>query len=116
MKSSVPAALALLAAALLSPSGARTAPESRGLLVKAGLVLPVEGPPIRSGAVLCRDGKIVAVGEAQMVDGGDAEVVDLGLRAVLTPGLVAVSSGLASPGAGAPESVAPAVRALDGFD
>jgi imidazolonepropionase-like amidohydrolase len=108
------AAAALAAAALLPRPGA--AAEDGALLVRAGTVIPVEGEPISAGAVLCRDGKIEAVGRAADVRADDARVVDLGPDAVILPGLVAVSSGLAAPGAGAPQSVAPEVRALDAFD
>ncbi len=106
--------LVILAAALLAaPAGADG---GKDLLVRAGTVVPVEGEPISPGAILCRDGKIVAVGKAQDVAAGGAEVLDLGPHAVILPGLVAVGSGLAAPGAGVPESMAPEVRAIDGFD
>jgi len=111
----------LLPALLLAAAaGAPPAPAADGpappLLVRAGTVVPVEGPTLRPGAVLCRDGKIVAVGAPSEVDAAGARVIDLGPHAVVMPGLVAVSSGLAAPGAGTPMSVAPEVRAIDAFD
>ena len=105
----------LLAAAAAPPVSAADEP-APPLLLRAGTVIPVEGPTLRPGAVLCRDGKIVAVGAPADVDAEGARVIDLGPHAVVMPGLVAVSSGLASPGAGVPESVAPEVRAIDSFD
>jgi imidazolonepropionase-like amidohydrolase len=114
-----------VAAAVAGLPGARAAVEGgaspaaapgRALLVRAGRVIPVEGDPISPGAVLCRGGKVVALGSPAAVAADGAEVIDLGPHAVVLPGLVAVSSGLAAPGAGVPESVAPQVRALDGFD
>lgn len=70
------AALLLLAAA----------PAAQDLAVRADLLHPVSGPPIRDGVVVVRGGKIAAVGPASAVD------VPPGLRvlraAVATPGLV----------------------------
>ena len=104
--------LALMAAALLCAP----AEGPKDLLVRAGTLVPGEGEPQSPGAVLCRGGKIVALGKDAEAGAAGAEVIDLGPRAVILPGLVAAASGLASPGAGVPESLAPEVRALDGFD
>ncbi len=116
LRASAFAALSLCALAA-RPGVAAPAPADGDLLVRAGTVLPVDGPPIRDGAVLCRGGKIAAVGTRTAVgEPAGVEVLDLGPHAFLLPGLVAAASGLGAPGAGGPESVAPEIRALDGFD
>ncbi len=62
---------------------------SRGgsLVVRAGLVLPVSGDPIRNGSVAIHDGRIVGVGHDVAVPPG-ARVIDAGPDAVVTPGLL----------------------------
>ena len=55
----------------------------------ADLVCPVDGPPIRRGAVLTSSGRVLAVGEEAFVRPAEtvAEERDFG-RAILIPGLV----------------------------
>jgi cytosine/adenosine deaminase-related metal-dependent hydrolase len=69
-------------------SSARTPPDS-SLLIRAAWVAPMIAPPFRDGAVVCRAGRITAVGDARTLHAAnpDAHVHDAG-DAVLLPGLV----------------------------
>jgi len=76
-------------------------------LLQADWVLPVSGPPLRRGAVVVRDGEIVAVGDATVLRGDLwAEPVREFPGCVLMPGLVnththleySAFQGLRSPG------------------
>ncbi|MCY2959211.1 MAG: amidohydrolase family protein [Planctomycetota bacterium] len=103
----------LLALAAISP--APTWSGSGTVVLRAGSVHVVEGGRvIENGAVILRDGKIVAVGADLAVPPG-ARVVDYGPDAVLTPGLVAADSNYGAP---RPDerSADPFLRALDNFD
>jgi aminodeoxyfutalosine deaminase len=57
------------------------------IVLQAGWVLPVDGPPIRNGSVAIGDARVVALGPRGMLEAGAAEVRDLG-PGVLMPGLV----------------------------
>jgi imidazolonepropionase-like amidohydrolase len=74
---------ALCAAAVIAPG---STPATQTIAITGGKVYPVSGPPIESGTVLIRDGKIVAVGASVTVP-SDAEKVDASGKWV-TPGLV----------------------------
>src|SRR5690606_3345054 len=75
-----------------APSSRRTestADRPVARLWRAAWVLPVEGPPLRDGAVAVAEDRIAAVGPAAALRARHpaAEAVDLG-RAILLPGLV----------------------------
>ncbi|HEX6815018.1 MAG TPA: amidohydrolase family protein [Gemmatimonadaceae bacterium] len=74
---------ALCAAAVIAPGSTLAA---QTIAITGGKVYPVSGPPIESGTVLIRDGKIVAVGASVTVP-SDAEKVDASGKWV-TPGFV----------------------------
>jgi imidazolonepropionase-like amidohydrolase len=74
---------ALCAAAVIAPG---STPATQTIAITGGKVYPVSGPPIESGTVLIRDGKIVAVGASVTVP-SDAEKVDASGKWV-TPGFV----------------------------
>ncbi|HKD99787.1 MAG TPA: amidohydrolase family protein, partial [Planctomycetota bacterium] len=57
------------------------------VVVRAGLVLPMAGEPIRDGAVSVYDGRIIGVGRDVPVPPG-VRVIDAGRDAVITPGLI----------------------------
>jgi len=66
----------------------QTADEAGGtVVVRAGLVVPVSGPPIANGSVAIQNGRIVSVGASVAVPRG-ARVIDAGPQAVVTPGLI----------------------------
>ena len=63
-------------------------PAGNGLLVRAGMVLPIAGPPIPDGALRVRAGEITAVGPAAALPPEPGEtVLDLP-DCILLPGLV----------------------------
>jgi cytosine/adenosine deaminase-related metal-dependent hydrolase len=58
------------------------------MIIRASLVVPMDGPPIRNGAVVVDDNEIVAVGSFEELSASDeGGVVDLG-ESVLLPGLI----------------------------
>jgi len=94
---------------------ARAAPETSGALyVTAAELHTGTGDVFRPGAVSVVDGKIVAVGRP------DDVAVPPGARriegAAVVPGLVAAQTEHLAKGGEDPNSVAPDVRALDGYD
>jgi len=82
--------------------------------VRAGKLYTGEGAPLENAWIVIRGGKIVEVRA-----GGDAppgaKVVDASAKVVI-PGLVDAHTALADAGRDGDESVAPDVRAIDGFD
>jgi imidazolonepropionase-like amidohydrolase len=83
--------LAGLALGLLLILG-RSAAHAQTIAIEGGTVHPVSGPPIESGTVLLRDGRIVAVGTAIAVP-PDAIRIDATGRWV-TPGLIQTATTL----------------------
>jgi imidazolonepropionase-like amidohydrolase len=94
------------------------------LVVRGGTVLPVSGPPIADGAVLVRDGRIVAVGPASSIPvPAGAEVIS---GAFVLPGLVDAFGTVGLTGelnqpfdqdhAETSDTVWPALRVLDAWD
>jgi imidazolonepropionase-like amidohydrolase len=81
--------------------------------VRAGKIVTLAGPPIINGVILIKNGKIAAVGKKVAVP---KDAIEIDARAkVVIPGLVAAFSTLADQ-ADSEESVAPDVRAREGFD
>jgi hypothetical protein len=74
-------------------------PESPWLAIVGGDVYTVTDGVVRGGTVLCRDGRIVAVGDAVRVPDGARRVDARGMR--VYPGLVAVNSSGLIRGSGA---------------
>ena len=85
--------------------GAGPDPPAPGLL-RAAIVLPIAGPPIRDGAVGIRDGRLAAVGAwPEVRDAWPAgPVLDLGPAALL-PGLVNAHTHLELSGLGPPAGI-----------
>jgi imidazolonepropionase-like amidohydrolase len=111
-------ALALAAAGLGrdAHSEAQAPKRARTVLLKAGAIHTVdEAGVVLGGALLLRDGKVVAVG-ANLTPPPGAEVVDYGPDAVIVPGLVAARSNYGANFAASARSVDPFVRAADHFD
>jgi imidazolonepropionase-like amidohydrolase len=86
------------------------------MLIRAGKVYTMTGPPLSPGAVLVSDGKIVQVGTKLTAPSG-AKEVDLG-SGVLMPGLVDAYSqlGIASSPAEITKEITPAYRVLKEVD
>ncbi|MEO0479274.1 MAG: amidohydrolase family protein [Planctomycetota bacterium] len=70
----------------LAPPPVRTPVESPLLVVRAGRLLPIDGPPIERGMLICEDGVITAVGKELDVPEG-ARVLDYP-DSVIVPGFV----------------------------
>ncbi len=107
--------IAACAALLLGvASFAPAAPEAGPLYLTAAEVHTGTGKVFRPGAVSVVDGKIVAVGKPEDV------AVPAGARriegAAVVPGLVAAQTEHLSKGDEDPNSIAPDVRAVDGYD
>jgi imidazolonepropionase-like amidohydrolase len=68
-------------------SASARAGSSRSIVLRAGTVLTAVGEPIKNGAVVIEDGRIVAVGPDVGVP-RDARVLDAGANAVITPGFL----------------------------
>lgn len=113
---SVPAALALLLGGAAAVAEEAAAPPAAPAVVLEGArILPVSGPPVPSGRVVIRGGRIEAVGADAAVPEG-ARVVDLRGR-TLCPGFVdAAARGPLAPSdrSGGPRD--PETPAADGFD
>lgn len=94
---------------------------SRTIAVVNGTIYPVTGKPLQNGVMLCRDGKIVALGQNLSIP-DDAEIIDASGKAVF-PGFVDEHThvGLWGEWYGQPEydgnegsnPVTPEVRAID---
>ncbi len=80
-------------------------------------LLPVDKPPIKSGAIVVQGGKIIAVGESQSVTiPGDATVVDAKGKWIM-PGLICTHSHIGGMGAADGSSpIQPGVRILDSIN
>ena len=99
---------------LSSLAFAQTAP-TETLFVRAGQIHTVdEAGVLEDGAMIIRDGKIVAVGIDLEVPIGAVEI-DYGPSSVLVPGFVAADSRLAE-GTPSARTASPDLSALDGFD
>lgn len=78
---------ALLSAALLAALASANADEPRIVVIRAARVITVSGEEHAPGMIVCKDGKIEAVGQRIEVPDG-AKEYDLGERTIM-PGLVA---------------------------
>ncbi len=103
-----------LSAAVLALAGA--APQAGPVvIVRAGRIHTGTGQTIDRGTIVIEAGKISAVlAEGASVPPG-GKVVDASGE-VVVPGLVEAHASLADLGLDAPESVAPEIRAIDGYD
>jgi len=95
------------------PTLPATAAENEVVAIRAGQILPIAGEPIRNGVILIREGKIAEIGPGVAIPEG-AKVIDARTKVVL-PGLVVAYTTLAEQGDDL-ETMAPEVRALDGYD
>jgi len=104
--------VALLVISLLPATRIR----AEELLIRAGKVYTMAGPPLTPGAVLVSNGKIVQVG-AKLTAPAGAKVVDLG-SGVLMPGLIDAysSAGIAGRAEEITKEVTPAYRVLNAVD
>ena len=82
--------------------------------LRAGKIYPVSGPVIEGGTIVVRDGKIVQVGKDVEVP-SDVPLLDLP-RQVIIPGLVDAETSLTGETHDGRKSVAPEIRAADGWD
>jgi imidazolonepropionase-like amidohydrolase len=103
---------------LLLVVAAHAAPDAPApLYVTAGAVHVGTGQVFRPGAVSIVDGKIAAVGKPDDVAvPPGARRIDGGPRSSVVPGLVAAQTEHLAKGDEDPNSVAPDVRAIDGYD
>jgi imidazolonepropionase-like amidohydrolase len=101
-------ALALAAAALL-PQDAK-----KVVAVRAARVYTVSGGVIERGVIVIEDGKIADVRASGEIPPG-ATLIDAP-EEIVVPGLIDAHTSLAEDGRDAEESVAPDVRASDGYD
>src|SRR5437667_6820958 len=60
---------------------------SRKMIVRARIVVTMDGPPIDDGAVRVMNGRIAEAGKSSEVAPADDEILDLG-ECVLSPGLI----------------------------
>jgi imidazolonepropionase-like amidohydrolase len=91
--------------------------QSRAVAIRGGTILPVSGPPILSGTIILRDGKIAAVGANVAIPAG-AEVVDATGKYVM-PGIVdaMTSLGFAASDLNEPgNAFTPELRAIEAFN
>jgi len=100
--------------ALALPVCLAGAQDGASLVVKAGKVITMSGPPLAPGMVLVRDGKIAAIGPTVDVPEG-AQVIDA-TEGVVLPGLVAACTTLAETERDTEESVTPELRMADALD
>ncbi|HLN31168.1 MAG TPA: amidohydrolase family protein [Gemmataceae bacterium] len=102
----------LLVVSLLTATRIR----AQDLLVQAGKVYTMTGPPFTPGAVLISNGKIVQVG-AKLTAPAGAKVIDLG-SGVLMPGLIDAysSAGIAGHAEEITREITPAYRVLAAVD
>jgi imidazolonepropionase-like amidohydrolase len=81
-------------------------------------IIPVSGPEIEQGALVVRDGKIVAIGEAARVRiPRNAEIVELDASQVIMPGIVDTHSHVGEiAGADGSGPIQPGVRVVDSLN
>ena len=110
--------LPFLALLLALTASSRAAPEGSGTLyLTAGAVHTGTGQVFRPGAVAIVAGKVAAVGRPEDVTVPDgARRIVGGPRASIVPGLVAAQTEHVAKGDEDPNTVAPDVRAIDGYD
>ncbi|HLQ37959.1 MAG TPA: hypothetical protein VK348_09165, partial [Planctomycetota bacterium] len=102
----------LSALLLVIPAAARS--QSQPLLLRAGKVLPMDGPTLDGGEVLVRDGKIIAVGKHLDAPAG-ASVRDFP-DGWIVPGFVELHCHVGGPGSDTNDMVLPhnmELRTLD---
>ncbi|HVE39225.1 MAG TPA: amidohydrolase family protein [Planctomycetota bacterium] len=83
-------------------------------VIRAGRIHPVSGPPIDHGLIVIRGGKIVDVRAGGEIPRG-ATLVEADNEVVI-PGLVDAQTSVNDSNRDAEESIAPDVRAIDGYD
>ena len=108
------AARAALVVAVALACCAAGAQDGGVLVIRAGEVIPVAGPPIAPGVVVVRDGRIAAIGPAEAIPEG-ARVIEAP-DGVVMPGLVAAYTTLAETERNTEESVTPELRMADALD
>jgi len=88
--------------------------ESRITVVRAGRIHTVSGAVIDHGIIVIRDGKIIDVRAGLEIPRG-ATVIEADNEVVI-PGLVDAHTPVSEPGRDSDETIAPDVRAIDGYD
>lgn len=93
------------------------AAQERSLLFTGARIIPITSPEIDDGALLIRQGKVVAVGPRQKISApADAEIIDVRGKVIL-PGLVDTHSHIGSvEGGDSSAPIQPDARALDSVD
>lgn len=101
---------------LLLIASLATAQDAKGplVVVRAGRIHTVSGAAIDHGLIVIRDGRIVDVLAGGEIPRG-ATVIEADNEVVI-PGLVDAHSPLSEPGRDSDETIAPDVRAIDGYD
>ncbi|MBL8899330.1 MAG: amidohydrolase family protein [Planctomycetes bacterium] len=93
----------------------QAAPDEHPWLIQAGTVIDAKGQRFAPGAVLVKDGKILAVGTGLVA--ANAKVRDFGAHAVVTPGLIEANAEIESiDRAEEGAEITPRLRLADGLD
>ena len=99
---------------LLAAASLAFAQDARITVVRAGRIHTVSGAVIDHGIIVIQDGKIVDVRPGLEIPRG-ATVIEADNEVVL-PGFVDAQTSVSEPGRDSDETVAPDVRAIDGYD
>ncbi|HVM88732.1 MAG TPA: amidohydrolase family protein [Puia sp.] len=87
--------------------------QERPVVIKGALIYTVSGKPIEKGVLIVQNGKITAVGDANIPAPADAQVIDASGK-VIIPGIVDTHSHIGGPAGGDNSSpLNPEVRVLD---
>ena len=107
-----------IALMVMAPSNRLQAQSDSPTLIKAGVVITMNGEPLSPGQILIENGKIAAVA-AEVAAPDSATVIDLGASATVMPGMVDAYSqtGLGTDGTDEiTQEITPDFRALDSVD
>lgn len=88
--------------------------ESKVTVIRAGRIHTVSGAAIEHGIIVIQDGRIVDVRAGMEIPRG-ATLIEAD-NEVVVPGLVDAHTSVSEPGRDSDETVAPDVRAIDGYD
>ncbi len=87
--------------------------QEKTIVIKGALIYTMAGNPIDKGILIVQNGKIIAVGDANMAIPSDAQVIDASNK-VIIPGIVDTHSHIGGPAGGDnSNALNPEVRVLD---